>query len=241
MNGPRMHGPRGVTRRAVEVEFDRKARAYEEGRVGGWYKAHAEIILGELTGVHGPVLDVGCGTAWLLRNLVRRDPSLVGVGVDISGEMVRVGQERGASVGTPLHLIHGDWEDLAVRSDAREALRGPANAVVCANALHYFRDPESALRSFRDALAPGGRLLIFERALDRSPSTALWHFFHRFVIRDGVRFYDVSGLRTMLERAGFTDVRVVRRVRRLLWKGKLVSSVVLLSARRPIGPRPEVS
>lgn len=86
------------------------------------------------------------------------------------------------------------------------------------------------LAPLRKVLAPGGRLLLMERAMDRSPATAIWAFLHRRLIRDHARFYMTSELMDLLQEAGFTNVTIVRRVRRLLWRRKLHTSLVLLSA-----------
>lgn len=221
----------GTARTGVESEFDAKADEYESNRLGSWYKAQGRLVLDETDRVTGTVLDVGCGTGWLLRELIARHPEAAGLGVDLSERMVEVARARAVDEQAPrLEFIHGDWEAEATRRRALERLHGGASLVLCVSAFHYFERPKAALVEMRKVLAPGGRLLLMERAMDRSPATAIWDFLHRRLIRDHARFYMTSQLVDLLRDAGFTNVTIVRRVRRLLWRGKLHTSLVLLSA-----------
>jgi SAM-dependent methyltransferase len=69
-----------------------------------------------------------------------------------------------------------------------------------------------------------------ERAKDRSALTLVWDLLHNFLIKDAVRFYNTSDLLAMLRDAGFRNVQVRREMRKLLWKRKLFTSLVLISA-----------
>ncbi len=220
--------------RVVETTFDARASMHEEGRLGRWYRAQGELVLRELENVRGPVLDVGCGTGWLLRSLVHRFPNVHGVGLDLSEAMIREARERATLEGAVgVTWTRGEWEDVEARARVVRDLGGPAELVLCVSAFHYFRDPEGALRSVLDALEPGGRLLLLDRANDGSVATAVWDLAHRYVIRDGARFFRTDEMLAMLGRAGFVEAVPLRRVRRLFWKGKMNSSLVLISARKP--------
>jgi SAM-dependent methyltransferase len=110
------------------------------------------------------------------------------------------------------------------------------SCAVCVSAFHYFRTPVRALAAIHDVLRPGGRLLILDRAREQSLLTVLWQYAHRFLIRDNVQFSSSTEIAGMLEQAGFQDVRVLSRLRKVLWKNKLYTSLVLIQGTRPQPP-----
>jgi SAM-dependent methyltransferase len=221
--------PAGIAR-----EFDAKAERYESNRLAPWYRAQDELVLDHLPRIRGTLLDIGCGTGWLLRRALERNPEAFGVGLDLSEEMVRVGRGKAESEGiTHASFVAGSWEDEGARLRALRTLPSPPTVATCVSAFHYFEDPAAAARHVREALDPGGTLFLLDRAMDSSVGTLAWDLLHRFVVRDQVRFYRTEELASMLSDAGFEEVRVLTRVRRLFWKGKLYTSLVFLSARAP--------
>ena len=217
-------------KRAIVREFDAKASVYESNRLAAWYVAHAETILDRLALRPGEfVLDIGCGTGYLLREIVRRFPGVDGAGLDLAPSMIEEARNRAASEGLPnLRFGCADWEAAAFDLDALIGGRRPS-CVVCANALHYFSSPQEALNKMRIVLVPGGRVWVLERARERSVLTAVWDWMHRYVIRDHVRFYRTEVLSDMMRKAGFGEVRTELSLRKILWRGKAYTSVALIS------------
>jgi ubiquinone/menaquinone biosynthesis C-methylase UbiE len=214
---------------AIAAEFTARAPRYETDRLAPWYQAQASLVLGHLGPTDGPLLDVGCGTGWLIRDLLRRHPSTRGVGVDLAPGMITEARRLAADEKLKgAAFVLADWEEPGTEERIRRLLPGGAGAVVCISTLHYFRDPAAALARMHRLLAPEGRLLLVERRRERSPLTGLWDLLHRTVIRDHVRFYRERELLSLMTRAGFRDPAPLARVRRWLWKGKLFTSLVLL-------------
>jgi len=213
---------------SVAREFDAKAARYETDRLAGWYRAQAEETLRHLRPEPGTtVLDIGCGTGWLLRRLVREHPDVSGIGIDLSRLMIDAAERRTDEASrSRLRFLHADWAEL----DPVALAPGPIAAVVCVSAFHYFADPLRACVKARRALSPGGRFLLLDRALDASPLTVLWQRLHDRILRDHVTFYRTDELTRLLEGAGFRDVAVRVRIRRLFWEGKLYTSLALLEA-----------
>lgn len=126
-------------RRTVVREFDAKAAFYESNRLAPWYKGHAEKILDRLALKPGElVLDVGCGTGYLLREIVRRFPGVEGAGLDLTPAMIEQARSKAASAGLPnLRFACADWEDAGFEVSALTGDRRPS-CVVCANAALFF-------------------------------------------------------------------------------------------------------
>jgi SAM-dependent methyltransferase len=125
------------------------------------------------------------------------------------------------------------WEIAEERESSLRSFPPLADAATCVSVFHYFQEPLAALRHVRDSLRPGGTFLLLDRARDASPGTAAWAFLHQHLVRNPVRFYRTPDLVVMLREVGFVDVRVLTRVSRLFWKGKIHTSLVLLGANVP--------
>ena len=214
----------------IQREFDSLAAEYETNRLAPWYQAHAELILDACPSLeNGDILDVGCGSGYLLRSFLARNPGCRGVGVDLSAGMVAESRRRAEADGVNrIRFLQADWESLDLRTLGDYAF----GFAFCANAFHYFSAPQQAARKLHDVLADGGTLYVLERNKSNSPLTRLWAWLHRHWIKDNVEFYTLSELASFFKQAGFTEVTVVRAVNRLFWKNKLYTSIVLLKCTR---------
>lgn len=210
----------------IEREFDAAAPHYESNRLASWYKAHADLILGRCRPARdGDVLDVGCGTGYLLRSYLAKHPDSRGVGLDISGKMVETaGRFADMENLNNARFIQGDWETF----DPRRLDAYSFELAFCANAFHYFSAPRQAARKFADTVADGGRLYVWERNKSSSALTRLWGWLHRHYIKDNVQFYTTGELQTIFSEAGFRKVEPILEVNRLFWKRKLYTSAVLI-------------
>jgi ubiquinone/menaquinone biosynthesis C-methylase UbiE len=136
--------------------FDRRASAYERG----WRaEFHARVVArsadAALRTVVDPtaVLDVGCGTGALVRELARRLPAGVELaGVDPAPAMIEVAQ--GALRECPnVHLEVASAEQLPF-SAARFDL------VISTVSFHHWADQAAGLSEISRVLRPPGRLLL---------------------------------------------------------------------------------
>ena len=102
-----MHDPN-----TTRLEFDAKAEVYESNRLAPWYQAQGDRVLEQLSLEPAEVvLDVGCGTGHLLRQIARSCPGVTGIGVDIAPKMVEVARARAAQQGlSHLTFVAADWE-----------------------------------------------------------------------------------------------------------------------------------
>lgn len=218
----------------VRAEFDGKARNYETGRLAGWYQAQGELAMAHAHPHSGDtVLDVGCGTGWLLRQMMSRHSGVTGLGLDLSPAMIEAAREQARVEGVSgLTFVNGDWMQIEPALLLQAHGLRYTELVLCVSTFHYFSDPASALEKMYQAVGPGGRLLLLDRARDGSAATVLWDLIHRIVLRDTTRFYRADEMVALAEEAGFTEVGVVARVRKLFWKSKLATSLALVAGRR---------
>ncbi len=101
-------------------------------------------LLGDVAG--HDVLDAGCGTGYLSRQLAARGARVTGI--DISPEMIRVAQSK---AGAGVHYAVDDLSSLRAVRD------GGFDAVVSNYVLMDLPDVDGAARAIRRVLRPGGR------------------------------------------------------------------------------------
>jgi demethylmenaquinone methyltransferase / 2-methoxy-6-polyprenyl-1,4-benzoquinol methylase len=106
------------------------------------------------------VLDIGCGTC-LLEERLRRD--CIVIGVDLSEEMLRIGQARRSQ--TVDSMLQSDGEVLPFRD-------GAFDAVVSCYVVKYC-EPKILASEMARVLKPGGRLALYDFV---RPRGSLWPF-----------------------------------------------------------------
>ena len=138
--------------------FAERAEGYEQGWRG---RLHHEIsdrtAQLALARVPAPrrVLDVGCGTGYLLRQLAARAPDAVELaGVDAAVPMIRVAQESTADPRVRFHAATA--EDLPEPD-------GVFDLVVSTTSFDHWADQEAGLRECARVMAPGGRLVLVDQ------------------------------------------------------------------------------
>jgi ubiquinone/menaquinone biosynthesis C-methylase UbiE len=144
-----------MTRDRDIAAFDARAGGYE----GGWLgRLHQQIAdrTAELALAVAPapqrILDVGCGTGYLLRELAARCPRAVElVGVDPAGGMIAAA--RAAADDDRLRWVQGTAEELAFPE-------GFFDLVVSTTSFDHWADQQAGLEACARVLAPGGWLVL---------------------------------------------------------------------------------
>lgn len=107
----------------------------------------------------GLVVDLGCGNGWYLRALLKRFPTLRGLGLDGFDENIRQANERARAEGLASRLQFGAGDLFSYR--AAEA----ADVLVMNRALHHvWHDRQRVFTLLRDSVKPGGAVVIWEPA-----------------------------------------------------------------------------
>ena len=166
--------------------FDQIAGRYDllntvlSGGMDRYWRARAVRSLA-LTG-RERALDLCTGTADVALALARRGRAASVVGIDFSGEMLRLGREKvkraaSASRGSgraPIGLTRGDAMRLPLPSNC-------VDTVTVAFGIRNVQEPAIACREMARVLTTGGRLAILEFSMPQTPVIShvyRWYFRH---------------------------------------------------------------
>ena len=161
------------------------------------------------------VLDVGCGTGELLRRLRAKYPEAPLAGLDPVSEMLSVASDK----------LSGK-EDLRIGyADSLPWSAGSFDIVVSCNMFHYISHPIEALREMARVLRPGGTLVLTDWC-DDYLACRICNFYLRLTNRAFYKTYMRAECMDLLQRAGFSDVRLDRY--KINWLWGLMTAVVTL-------------
>lgn len=141
---------RDVVRRDVQQEYDKLAPRYDR-RWRHYIERSVEETIARIPPLPpaASVLDAGCGTGALLRELARRDADLRLTGLDLSAAMTAAGSEAAPH----LNFVVGDTEALPFPSASFDL-------VVSSSSFHFWPSPTIALAELRRVLRAGGTVVI---------------------------------------------------------------------------------
>ena len=155
----------------VQAYYDRLAPRLVEVESRNWHlqsrmALNLETIDEYVTVSPSPrVLDIGCGTGFLLERLAERGFS--GIGIDLSPESVEHARRRLAEIGAADRLT-------AVVGSAYEPPAGPFDLIALTDVLEHLEDPRACLAALRAQLAPEGLLVISTPNRRSLPGARRW-------------------------------------------------------------------
>ncbi len=143
---------------AIAPSYDLNNRLHSLWRDQAWRRAAVELAHPRQTDT---VLDVACGTGDLTLAFATRKAKRV-IGVDFVHEMLAIADGKTADRGPQPAYAAGDAMRLPVADRS-------VDIVSIAFGLRNVADPRKAIAEFYRVLKPGGRLVILEFGLPRSP------------------------------------------------------------------------
>lgn len=152
------------------------------------------------------VLDAGCGTGRLARELLQRLPRGRLVGVDLSLNMVRAAREHVAD--PRAEFLQADLQDLPFQSYF--------DGIFSAATMHWVRDHDRMARSLLRALKPGGWLEAqcgggpnLARLFERVHAIMAFPQYADFFVgwQKPTQYVYPEVMKERMQRAGFIEVR----------------------------------
>jgi ubiquinone/menaquinone biosynthesis C-methylase UbiE len=175
--------------------FDRRASSYDEGRLGQWHllvaQRTADVALRE-TPTPRHILDIGCGTGMLLRELADRVSETAQLaGVDPAPGMVS--RSRASLESDPRIVIEQGAAEQLPFGD------GVFDLVVSTMSFDHWTDQSRGLCECKRVLQDGGRLVMAD----------LFAAWLRPTVKQGrrERARTIQQATQMLEAAGLRDLR----------------------------------
>ncbi len=147
------------------------------------------------------ILDVGCGTGILLKQLAERFPEAELYGVDASQDMLEQAQ---LTLDTIPHAHLVQTELTLGESVTLPFAPATFDIITCTNTLHYFGNPVAMLRRWRDLLVVMGHAVIEDYTLRNSPIP--WNALEgaiKLYDPQHVRLYSPSDAQAFSQQAGF--------------------------------------
>ena len=191
---------------AAAADYDRRWRFYIEATI-------RETLTRLLLRGEERVLDVGCGTGALLKEIRARYPGTKLAGIDPVAPMLEVAQAR---------LPH----DVDLRTGWANGLPWPDGSfdvVVSCNVFHYVTQPMPALQEMSRVLAPGGRMVITDWC-DDYLACRLCSLYLRWTNAAMHKIYSAGDCDALCREAGYAP-RIERYTISWLWGLMTVSGV----------------
>ncbi len=184
--------------------FDGQAAVYDE-RDTYYYSQNGKISCRDIAQLvrdipYEALLDVGCGTGFLINILARRKPARY-CGLDLSGEMIRVAEGK-AIPGA--EFTEGSADRLPYPD-------GSFDIVACSQSFHHYPYPEKAMQEAKRVLKPGGLYILSDTGIGGVGAWIDNHLIFRLMKSGDYRTTNRRGIERMMTDAGFdvTDSRQI--------------------------------
>jgi ubiquinone/menaquinone biosynthesis C-methylase UbiE len=102
------------------------------------------------------IMDIGSGNGYVLTQVIRKNASALGFGIDPSSYMVRISNKRAkkTNLSNRITFSLGSSHDIP--------FKGPFDIIYSTMSFHHWKDKEKAVTDIMHLLAEDGKFLIYE-------------------------------------------------------------------------------
>lgn len=185
---------------ASRAHFNRQAAQYDQNTsvyYSGPAKCSGEDAIRELLAhPYQTLLDVGCGTGWLLNRLARVHPAEYH-GLDVSENMLAVAEEKHIPGAV---FVQGVADQLPYADNFFDV-------VTCIQSFHHYPDPDRAMREVLRVLKPGGLYLLSDTGVGGLAGWIDNHILFHFLNSGDCHVESRRGIARRMAKNGFVDIQ----------------------------------
>lgn len=176
--------------------FNVQANTYDVDKNGKHARGQYKYVLNELQQLDfQKILDVGCGTGEILKNIKERYSFVQLYGLDISEEMLKQANDKLKGTAT---LILGDAENITLETNSFDLL-------LCTDSFHHYPNPQQAISEFYRVLKHG-KLLLIADYWKPFPIRQIMNLFIPYSNEGDVKIYSKKEIIEFLKQGGFQEI-----------------------------------
>ena len=179
--------------KTAEEHYNQLAEVYDKKWKEYNNKTAEEIIKNLDLKENLKILDAGCGTGILIEKLLKLNPNVIVLGVDISKEMLIRAKQRLIGYKN-VKLLKKDIENLE--------LREKFDLIISNSSIHYLDNLDKVIINFKSLLNENGELILVDWCMD-SILFKILNFYWKLRINGFKRIYTVKQIKEILDRNGF--------------------------------------
>ena len=179
--------------------FDAQAPEYDQ-RDTVYYSREGKISCRDIAAIlkdtaYADLLDVGCGTGFLL-DLLSKQRVAHYAGLDLSPEMIRMARQKDIP---GAELTEGSADRLPFPDESFDI-------VTCSQSFHHYPYPENAMREAKRVLKPGGLYILSDTGIGGIGAWIDNHILFKLMKSGDCHTTNRRGIERMMADAGFTVI-----------------------------------